>query len=197
MRALYYLSYAFGGPGFSMPMGLLLAGVCVPAAFMKLLPKWLVVFGLALAVCGELSWLNLVLAGRVVPHSTGEVPKLHLVDRCWIQAARRYCPRVAPSGGGSMKTVLGLIMIANAALFLFGAVQHIGAAIGPFHEPRIIPAAIVETICAIALLWGAAAVLGHMHGLWRVALITNLVALAGVLLGIVALAVGAGPRTAS
>ena len=54
-----------------------------------------------------------------------------------------------------MKTVLGLIMVANAALFLFGAVQHAGVAIGPFHEPRIIPAAIVETICAIALLSGA------------------------------------------
>jgi hypothetical protein len=27
---------------------------------MRFLPKWLVVFGLLLAVCGELSWLNLV-----------------------------------------------------------------------------------------------------------------------------------------
>jgi hypothetical protein len=32
---------------------------------------------------------------------------------------------------------------------------------------------------------------------WRVALITNFVALGGVLLGIAALAAGAGPRTAS
>jgi hypothetical protein len=32
---------------------------------------------------------------------------------------------------------------------------------------------------------------------WRIALITNLIALGGVLLGIAALAVGAGPRTAS
>jgi hypothetical protein len=32
---------------------------------------------------------------------------------------------------------------------------------------------------------------------WRIALTTNLVALGGVLLGIVALAAGAGPRTAS
>jgi hypothetical protein len=56
----YYASYAFGGPGFSVPMGLLIAGVCVPAAFLRLLPKWLVTFGLILAVCGELSWLNLI-----------------------------------------------------------------------------------------------------------------------------------------
>jgi hypothetical protein len=96
-----------------------------------------------------------------------------------------------------MRTLLGLLMIANAALFIFGAVQHIGVAIGPFHEPHILPAAIVETICALSLLLGATAVLSQSLNLWRTALITNLVALGGVLLGIAALAVGAGPRTAS
>jgi hypothetical protein len=97
-----------------------------------------------------------------------------------------------------MKTLLGLVMIANAALFLFGALQHAGVAIGSFHEPPILPAAIVETICALSLLLGAAAaVLDQSMHLWRVALITNLVALGGVLLGIAALTAGAGPRTAS
>ena len=96
-----------------------------------------------------------------------------------------------------MKTVLGLIMIANAALFVFGAVQHVGVVVGSFHEPRILPAAIVETMCAIALGWGGAAVLAHAATLWRTALIANFIALAGVLLGVVALALGAGPRTAS
>lgn len=60
VQALYYLQYVFGGPGFSVPLGLLMAGVSIPSAFMKLLPNWLVVFGLLLAVCGELSWLNLI-----------------------------------------------------------------------------------------------------------------------------------------
>jgi hypothetical protein len=97
-----------------------------------------------------------------------------------------------------MKTLLGLVMIANAALFLFGALQHAGVAIGSFHEPPILPAAIVETICALSLLLGAAAaVLDQSMHLWRVALITSLVALGGVLLGIAALTAGAGPRTAS
>jgi hypothetical protein len=58
--ALYYLSHAFGGRGFSVPMGLLMAGVCVPAAMRKVLPKWLVAFGLVLAIAGELSWFNLI-----------------------------------------------------------------------------------------------------------------------------------------
>jgi hypothetical protein len=50
-----------------------------------------------------------------------------------------------------MKTVAGLLMVANAGLFLFGAVQHAGVALGSFHEPVIIPAAIVETLCGLCL----------------------------------------------
>ena len=54
--ALYYLSFAAGGPGFSVPMGLLMLGISIPALIMKLLPRWICVFGIALGVCGELSW---------------------------------------------------------------------------------------------------------------------------------------------
>lgn len=96
-----------------------------------------------------------------------------------------------------MKTLLALLMIANAALFFFGAVQHVGLAIGRFHEPRIIPAAIVETICGIFLASGAVIVLSRALLPWSSPLISNLVALAGVLLGMAALAAGRGPRTAS
>jgi hypothetical protein len=60
LHALYWLVQGLGGSGFSVPFGLLIAGVTVPAAFMKLLPKWLVVLGVALAICGELSWANLM-----------------------------------------------------------------------------------------------------------------------------------------
>ena len=96
-----------------------------------------------------------------------------------------------------MKTVAGLLMISNAALFLFGSLQHAGVAVGRFHEPLIIPAAIVESLCGLCLLWGAIALFRSSGARWRTALITNLVALGGVLLGIAALAAGAGPRTAS
>jgi hypothetical protein len=60
IRALYYVTFAVGGVGYSVPMGLLIAGVSVPSGFMKLLPKWLVAFGLLIAMCGELSWFSLV-----------------------------------------------------------------------------------------------------------------------------------------
>ena len=95
------------------------------------------------------------------------------------------------------KAVLGIIMLANAALFFFGATQHVGITLGPFHEPRIIPAAIVESICGISLTWGAAIVLGSPLLAWSAPLISNLIALAGVCMGMIALAHGRGPRTAS
>jgi hypothetical protein len=96
-----------------------------------------------------------------------------------------------------MKTLAGSLMLANAALFFFGSVQHAGVAIGRFHEPLIVPAAIVEAVCGLSLLWGAIALFDAWRMRWRAALTANLVALGGVLLGIAALAAGAGPRTAS
>ena len=96
-----------------------------------------------------------------------------------------------------MKTTIGSLMLANAALFFFGAIQHAGVALGLFHEPYIIHAAIVETLCGLALLCGVPALLRNWKKSWSAALTANLIALAGVLLGIAALAVGAGPRTAS
>jgi hypothetical protein len=60
VQALYWLMTAFGGPGYSVPLGLLIAGIAIPAAFTRVLPRWLIVSGLAVAACGELSWLNLI-----------------------------------------------------------------------------------------------------------------------------------------
>ncbi|MGC2477695.1 MAG: hypothetical protein WA485_25380 [Candidatus Sulfotelmatobacter sp.] len=96
-----------------------------------------------------------------------------------------------------MRILLGCVMISNALLFFFGAVQHAGVSIGYFHEPRIVPAAIVETLCGLSLVWGVDAVFGHSPAKWRIAMIANLIPLGGVLLGMAALAAGRGPRTAS
>jgi hypothetical protein len=95
--ALYYLSYAFGGPGFSVPMGLIIAGVCIPAAFRKLLPKWIVWFGLLLALAGELSWLNLVF-----PQVLFLIPLVRFPGFIWLIATGFALPktieRVTSSG---------------------------------------------------------------------------------------------------
>jgi hypothetical protein len=60
LRALYYIGFGIGGVGYSVPMGLLIAGIAVPARFMRLLPKWMVVFGVVLGVIGEVSCLALL-----------------------------------------------------------------------------------------------------------------------------------------
>ena len=88
LRALYYLSFAFGGVGFSVPMGILIAGICIPAAFLKLLPKWLVIFGLVIAVMGELSWLDLITA-KALPF----IPLTRFPAFVWLIAAGFMLPK--------------------------------------------------------------------------------------------------------
>ncbi len=88
LRALYYLSYALGGPGFSVPLGLLLAGVSVPAGVMKLLPKWIVGLGLLLAVFGELSSLNLI-----IPQALFLIPLTRFPAFVWLIATGFMLPK--------------------------------------------------------------------------------------------------------
>jgi hypothetical protein len=59
-RALYFMSFLFGGAGFAVAFGLLAAGVSVTSHFARLLPLWLVVLGMIAAVAGELSSLSLI-----------------------------------------------------------------------------------------------------------------------------------------
>jgi hypothetical protein len=94
-----------------------------------------------------------------------------------------------------MRWLLAVLMLTNAAVFVFGGLLHAGVALGSLHEQRIVPASIVEVLCALALYWGAAAVLKQSPKVWRNAFIGNLIAVLGVLIGIIALAGGAGPRT--
>jgi hypothetical protein len=93
-----------------------------------------------------------------------------------------------------MKRLLTTWLLGNAALFVFGALQHAGVAIGPRHEPVIVPASIVEMLCALALGWGVAAVSRGSPKAWRAALAGNLAVIVGVTIGMIALAAGArGP----
>ena len=88
LRALYYLTFALGGVGFSVPMGLLIAGLSIPAAFFKLLPKWLVVFGLVLAVIGEVSALSLV-----IPKALFLIPLTRFPGFIWLIGAGFALPK--------------------------------------------------------------------------------------------------------
>lgn len=82
LQGLYYLAFAFGGPGYSVPLGLLMAGISIPALVMKLMPKWIGVLGLVLAAIGELSWLSLV-----VPSALFLIPLTRFPAFIWMIAA--------------------------------------------------------------------------------------------------------------
>jgi hypothetical protein len=90
LRALYYLVFSIGGVGISVPMGLLILGLAIPAAIMKLLPRWLVVFGFALGVMGELSALSLV-----IPKAVFLIPLTRFPGFIWLIAAGFALPKSA------------------------------------------------------------------------------------------------------
>jgi hypothetical protein len=60
LHALYRISFGIGGPGFSVPFGILIAGVSVSAGLSRLIPRWLMFFGIVVAICGELSWFEML-----------------------------------------------------------------------------------------------------------------------------------------
>jgi hypothetical protein len=95
LRMLQLLTFAFGGPGHVVPLGLLLAGVSVPAAFARLLPRWLVWFGLIVAVVAELSWLSLVL-----PAAAPLLPLARFSALIWLVIAGF----ILPTARGSART---------------------------------------------------------------------------------------------
>ena len=93
IRALYYFVFAVGGVGFSVPMGLLIAGISIPGLMMKLLPKWLIIFGLALGVIGELSFFSLL-----IPSALFLIPLTRFPSFIWLIFAGFKLPgRVGPS----------------------------------------------------------------------------------------------------
>jgi len=91
-------------------------------------------------------------------------------------------------------TVITVLMVGEALTFLLAALLHLGIPLG-FSEPRIIPAAIVEGLCGLFLAGSTYAVFARTRLAWGVALTAHLFAVAGVLLGIIALALGVGPST--
>jgi hypothetical protein len=90
-RAFYFAAFGIGGPGYSVPLGLLIAGLTVPSFFLKLLPRWLCVFGLVLALVGELSTLCLL-----VPNLLYLVPLTRFPGFIWLIVAGFSLPDSRP-----------------------------------------------------------------------------------------------------
>ncbi len=60
VKAIFFLCFLFGGAVYSVGFGLLAAGVSVTSYFMGLLPRWMVVLGMLVAITGELSSFSLI-----------------------------------------------------------------------------------------------------------------------------------------
>lgn len=85
-RALHYLSFTYGGPGYASSLGLLIAGIAIPAGVMGLLPKWLAWSGVALGIAGQLSALSLLYPKRGLFRAPDPIPRLCLADRRRVHA---------------------------------------------------------------------------------------------------------------
>jgi hypothetical protein len=59
-KAIFFLCFLFGGAVYSVGFGLLAAGVSVTSYFVRLIPRWMVVLGMLVAITGELSSLSLI-----------------------------------------------------------------------------------------------------------------------------------------
>jgi hypothetical protein len=60
VRTFQAMSFASGGPGFTAPLGLFVAGVSISAGLYRLIPRWLMGFGIFVALACELSTLTLL-----------------------------------------------------------------------------------------------------------------------------------------
>jgi hypothetical protein len=60
LRLMHFLSFLAGGVAFAVGFGLLAAGVSVTSFFARLLPRWVIWFGILIALAGEVSSLSLV-----------------------------------------------------------------------------------------------------------------------------------------
>jgi hypothetical protein len=60
VKMVNFLNFLLGGVVFAVGFGLLAAGISVTCYFMRLLPRWVIAFGILMALAGELSSLSLV-----------------------------------------------------------------------------------------------------------------------------------------
>ena len=107
--------------------------------------------------------------------------------------------RSTTSQPDAFHAVLTFVIILEALTFFFFGFLHSGVRLSlgfaVLQEPRIIGAIIVESFCGLLLTGSAFAVATRKSWSWTASVIAHTISIGGVLLGMTALALGAGPRT--
>jgi hypothetical protein len=88
LHLLAYLSCALGGVGFVGGIGLLIAGIAIPALVLHLTPRWIAWVGLVLATLSEISFLTLV-----VPELAILLPIGRFLGLVWLVVIGFLLPR--------------------------------------------------------------------------------------------------------
>lgn len=92
VRALHDLSFLTGGVAHVVLLGLLLAGIAIPALLLRLLPRPLALTGLAIAVVAEVATVSLIWPGASMLLPIARFPGL-----IWLILAGLMLPRSRPS----------------------------------------------------------------------------------------------------
>ena len=98
-------------------------------------------------------------------------------------------------------TTIRTLTLVDAITFLIAAVLHTGTRIplgfAVLAQPRIVPATIVEGTAGVLLGIAAYGLFQYKSWGWTAAVTAHVFSILGVLTGMVALAMGRGPRTES
>ena len=92
VHAAAFLAFAAGGMAYVVGLGLLVAGIAVPALILGFVPRWLAWSGLVLAALAELSFLSLAFEPFTVLLPVGRFGSL-----LWLVAAGFLLPRTRPA----------------------------------------------------------------------------------------------------
>ena len=88
------LAFGLGGVGYATGIGLLIAGIAVPAFILRLVPRWLAGIGLVLALAGELSFLSLA-----IDPLQALLPVVRFGGGLWLIVTAFLLPRSRPKRG--------------------------------------------------------------------------------------------------
>ena len=94
-----------------------------------------------------------------------------------------------------VRPLLGVFVLLEALGFLLGALLHAGVEIpigGGMYLEHVVPATIVESVCSLVLAVGAVALITRKRRAWEATLTAHVIAIAGTILGIVAITAGRG-----